>query len=237
MCTMVFFTFAKLHHRHQIFLPRPLLVRSSFRSYSFFVASTHSTTAPSLGAAIINEERLALCSRVPLYLSAFPPALTMFFAAAEAGPLVGEEQATTSAGRRGVTSVRRVIGRRCVTSCPSRHCTLYTRRTHPISAHPIPSHPACRGATENQGRVRDEDIGARGGSKVWPIRCVPRSSSLLPRSRALHSIVPSFLLFLFVGESECTNAHVQGPGPRSSDSSLVYKSAPLLVRATTIKTN
>jgi hypothetical protein len=51
---------------------------------------------------------------------------------------------------------------------------------------------------------------------VWPIRCVPRSSSLLPRSRALHSVVPSFFLFLFVGESECTAAHVQGPGPCSS---------------------
>ncbi|KAJ7742209.1 hypothetical protein B0H14DRAFT_3897782, partial [Mycena olivaceomarginata] len=44
--------------------------------------------------------------------------------------------------------------------------------------HPIPSPPTCRGATENQGRVRDEDIGARGGGKVWPIR-VPDLAPLI----------------------------------------------------------
>ncbi|KAJ7845262.1 hypothetical protein B0H14DRAFT_3139139 [Mycena olivaceomarginata] len=115
---MVFFILAKLHHRHRIFLPHPLLMRSSFRSYSFFAATgkyfptsischtpNYSTTAPSLGAAIINEERLAPCSRIPSLLSAFPPALTMFVAAAEVGLLLGEEQATTSAGGREVTSL------------------------------------------------------------------------------------------------------------------------------------
>ncbi|KAJ7357967.1 hypothetical protein DFH08DRAFT_1042570 [Mycena albidolilacea] len=100
---MVFFILAKLHHRHRIFLPHPLLMRFSFRSYSFFAATgkyfptsischtpNYSTTAPSLGAAIINEELL-----------------TIFIAAAEAGLFLGEEQAMTGAGGREVTSVRR----------------------------------------------------------------------------------------------------------------------------------
>jgi hypothetical protein len=76
----------------------------------------------------------------PLYLSAFPPALTMFVATAEAGLLVGEEQATTSTGGRGLgtTSVRcepfRVRRCRIILSSASR----YTRRRHSIPLHRIP---------------------------------------------------------------------------------------------------
>ncbi|KAJ7895887.1 hypothetical protein B0H14DRAFT_3425845 [Mycena olivaceomarginata] len=99
--------------------------------------NSYSTAAPSFGAAIINEERLALCSHVPLYLSAFPPALTMFVAAAEAGLLVGEEQATTSAGRRGVTSVRRGPYRasmRYILSFASLHTLIPSHLIQPVAA-------------------------------------------------------------------------------------------------------
>ncbi|KAJ7895912.1 hypothetical protein B0H14DRAFT_3125068 [Mycena olivaceomarginata] len=61
----------------------------------------------------------------------------MFVAAAEAGLLVGEEQATTSAGRREVTSVRRGPYRasmRYILSFASLHTLIPSRLPQPVAA-------------------------------------------------------------------------------------------------------